>query len=184
MPARVHHEPLAFAAPVGARVRLVSLVTFILLAAAVVVCTGLWAWLRLPDRDFWPMLLAPLSGLVVVVPVYWHQRVLGYRLTAEAVEIDRPGRVDRLDLAGLQQVEADPQAMAWSLKLFGNDGLGAITGRFRNRRLGPYRAFVTDRARAVVLRWPDRCVVVSPDRPAEFAAALRRRAGLKGPEHG
>lgn len=172
-------ETVVFGAPVGRRVRLITILiaaSFVLFAAGNVV---LWSSLRLPSATLLPMTLAPLAGLAVVVPIYFHQRVLGYGLEAEAIAIHRHGRVDRLPLAGLCEAAFDPDATAWSLKLFGNDGLGAITGRFRNTRLGPYRAYITDRARTVVLRWPDRCVVLSPDRPEEFVAELRRRAGLR-----
>jgi hypothetical protein len=62
--------------------------------------------------------------------------------------------------------------------MVGNDGLGAISGRFRSKRLGWFRAYVTDGERAVVLRWPDRCVVISPDQPSWFIETVRKRAGL------
>ena len=69
-----------------------------------------------------------------------------------------------------------PMRHAW--KLYGNDGLGAYSGRFRSRRLGAFRAYLSDAERAVVLRWPDRCVVISPEQPSYFLEAVRKRAGL------
>jgi hypothetical protein len=170
--------PVEFAAPVGRRVRVISTLVLAIIPLAMIINVTLWVWQRLPTAAFWPMLLAPLVGLLVLVPVALWSQVLGYRLTADELVIRRRWRDNRIALDGLQGVAVDPGAMAWSMKLLGNDGLGAITGRFRNRRLGTYRAFVTDRDRAVVLRWPDRCLVVSPDRSDEFAAELRRRAGL------
>ena len=53
-----------------------------------------------------------------------------------------------------------------------------MTGCFWNRKLGRYRAYVTDPKRAVVLRFDDRVVVVSPDCPAEFVAAVSKTRGL------
>jgi hypothetical protein len=76
-------------------------------------------------------------------------------------------------LAGLQKVEQEPQAMHRSLRLLGNGGAFSISGWFWNKRLGTYRAFVTDLNRCVVLRFHDRRVVLSPDRPEAFVAALR-----------
>lgn len=172
-------EPVAYGAPVGRRVRLVTILVAALLAAMVAGNVGLWYWLRLPPAALWPMALAPLAGLVVVVPIFFHQRVLGYGLEKAELIIRRHGRVHRFPFAGLREATFDPDATAWSFKVFGNDGIGAITGRFRNSRLGAYQAFVTDRARTVVLRWPDQCVVISPDRPEEFVVDLRRRAGLR-----
>ena len=61
----------------------------------------------------------------------------------------------------------------------GNDGLGAIAGRFRSRELGTFTAYVSNKDNAVVLRWPDRVLVVSPERDYEFAKVVRAHAGLK-----
>lgn len=58
--------------------------------------------------------------------------------------------------------------MRASLRTFGNGGGFSFTGRYWNKRLGSYRAFVTNPARSVVLRWQDRTVVVSPASPEEF----------------
>jgi hypothetical protein len=66
---------------------------------------------------------------------------------------------------------------AW--KVHGNDGLGAVAGRFRNKRLGAFRAYLTDTEHAVVLRWPDRCLVISPQQDSFFLEAVRKRAGLR-----
>jgi hypothetical protein len=78
----------------------------------------------------------------------------------------------RLPLAGLQSAEAVPDAMRGSLRLFGNGGMFSITGLFRNRALGNYRAFVTDLKKTVVLRFPKRTVVVSPENPEQFVAEI------------
>jgi len=42
-----------------------------------------------------------------------------------------------------------------------------------------YRAFVADPTRSVVLLFGKRAVVVSPDRPEEFAAAVKALARLE-----
>ena len=62
--------------------------------------------------------------------------------------------------------------MARSFRTFGNGGLFAITGRYRNARLGAYHAYVTDSERTVVLRFPSLTLVVSPDNPEAFTRAL------------
>ena len=59
--------------------------------------------------------------------------------------------------------------------MFGNGGLFSFSGRFRNREVGPYRAFVTDWTRAVVLFVPGRAIVVSPADPAAFVRAVAAR---------
>ena len=177
-PPAKHDEPVEFAAPVGRRVRLVTgsclLVVGILAVIAVAFIVGGVG----PVQRSWPATLAPVIAAAVMVPIMLYSRVLGYRLTEHELQVLRIRRVNRFAFDGLQGVEVDPKATAWSIKTFGNDGLGAMVGRFRNRKLGAYRAFVTDLGRTVVLRWPGCCLVVSPDRPEEFAAEVRLRAGL------
>jgi hypothetical protein len=176
-PSRI--EPVEFAAPVGRRVRLVSWFCSILVGGLAIVALAVVMGSRASVRPIWPAVLAPVVTTAIMVSVAWFSQVRGYLLTKDELLVHRRNRETRFTLDGLQSVSVDREAMAWSVKIFGNDGLGAITGRFRNKRLGAYQAFVTDRTRAVVLRWPDRCLVVSPDRPDEFAAAVRLRAGLQ-----
>lgn len=65
-----------------------------------------------------------------------------------------------------------PEAMKGSWRVWGNDGMFAITGRFSGSGLGRYRAFVTDPARTVILETRHGTIVVSPDRPDDFARAI------------
>jgi hypothetical protein len=67
-----------------------------------------------------------------------------------------------------------PDAMRGSWRVWGNGGMFAISGHFSGSGLGRYRAFVTDPGRTVVIETRAGIVVVSPDRPQEFARALER----------
>lgn len=98
--------------------------------------------------------------------------IRGYAVTREAILVRRLFWSTRLPLAGLQSAEADPEAMRASIRLFGNGGLFSFTGLFRNRALGNYRAYVTDPRRAVILRFAQRTVVLSPADPQEFVRDL------------
>lgn len=100
-----------------------------------------------------------------------------YVLTADTLFVQRPGWVTRIELDGLESVAADPHAMVGSKRLFANGGLFVFAGRFRNKPLGVYRALVNDPGRAVVLRWPDRRLVIAPDDPESF---VRRVSELRG----
>ena len=107
---------------------------------------------------------------VLLVPLVCTVR--GYTITATHLELARLGWTSRWPLAGLQSATVERGAMARSLRTFGNGGLFAITGRFRNARLGAYRAYVTDTERTVVLRFPSLTLVVSPDNPEAFTRAI------------
>lgn len=175
---RLPAAPVEFGAPIGRRVKAVTWLVAAVIGGAIALNLVLGFGLNLPVKSLWAMGLAPLAGLLVAVPVCLYSQVLGYRVSGGELIAVRRRRLTRFKLQGLQGVEVDPEAMKFSVKVFGNDGAGAITGEFRNRRLGDYEALVTDRDRAVVLRWPTRCLVVSPDRPADFVAAVRVHAGL------
>jgi len=62
-----------------------------------------------------------------------------------------------------------------SIRLFGNGGFFSFTGVFQSRKLGRYRAFVTDPARCVILRFTGRVVVVSPADPEAFIRDVMNR---------
>jgi hypothetical protein len=116
--------------------------------------------------------LAPLlvSGTVPFV-------VRSYRIEAGEIRIRRLFWETRLEILTLAAAEFQPGAMSKSLRICGNGGAFSFTGWFWNRRLGKFRAFVTDFRRTVVLRFPEKTVLVSPDAPEDFVRELNRRRG-------
>jgi hypothetical protein len=102
--------------------------------------------------------------------------IRGYTLTPTHLEIHRLGWTTRWPLEGLRDVGFQPGAMAWAWRVWGNGGVFAVHGWFRNSRLGPFRAFVTDTDRTVVLRFADQTVVVSPGDPDRFVQVLSVQA--------
>ena len=94
--------------------------------------------------------------------------IRGYTVTPDAMLVHRLLWTTRLPLAGLQSARFEPNAMRWSIRTFGNGGFFSFSGFYRNKLLGAYRAFVTDRHQTVVLRYSGRTVVVSPSSPEEF----------------
>jgi hypothetical protein len=80
-------------------------------------------------------------------------------------------------LSGLKSAEVDTEAMSKSIRTCGNGGLFCFAGAFNNNRLGSYRAFATDPKRAVVLRFSDRTVVVTPDQPDDFVMRIKQICG-------
>ena len=175
---------MEFAAPVGRQVHLVTTITVVIVAAVVLAALGFT--LARPSGAMPPglLFLAALIAAGATVLIAWFSQICRYRLTRDELLVERRNRHTRFALAGLTDATVDPAAMAWSLKVAGNDGVGAITGWYWNKRLGRFRALVTDRRRAVVLRWPGRCLVVSPERPEEFVREVRRRTTPAGLNHG
>lgn len=154
-------------APWGARVRWITLGVLILLGGMAL----LPIFLRLP----WQLqvFIGGLNGVLVAVTSLFCVR--GYELDGHTLHVIRPFWITTVSLEGLNSVEIDPNAFQGSFKTVGNDGLFAIHGRFRSRRLGRFRAFATDPAKAVVLRFEQDLVVVTPDYPLSFERAVREQ---------
>jgi hypothetical protein len=144
-------------------------------AITVAVMTGM---LLEPHPPPWPVvvLIGVAPALVVALGLAAHlQR---YRIVGRELQIERRFGKVRFSLEGLQNALPDREALRGARKIIGNDGLRAISGRFRSKRLGRFHAYVTDSEHAVVLRWPDRCLVVSPQHPSLFVETVRKRVGL------
>jgi hypothetical protein len=136
----------------------------------VLVCIGvayaLWTLPVEPSLEplrFW---LGLLTLAIILLSALFTVR--GYSITNDALLIDRLFWTTRIPLTELQSVKFDPAATHRSIRTFGNGGFFSFTGHFRNKELGSYRAFMTDRRRAVVLRFPASVIVISPDRPEDF----------------
>lgn len=106
--------------------------------------------------------------------------IRGYDLAADAVLVRRLFWTTRVSKDRLIEARYEPDALRGSLRLFGNGGLFVFAGWFWNRRLGRYRALVTDPRRAVVLLFPGRTVVLSPAEPEVFVNDLRTAAASSG----
>jgi hypothetical protein len=162
-------------APAGARLRLATLISAVLVLFATVAL----AFMMLRD----PHVPRPMLAIVGVIPgslilTWWTARIRRYRLAGNELLVEFPLRTVRIPLEGLTGVTQDREAMRHAWKVRGNGGLGSYSGRFRNKRLGAFRAFLTDGDHAVVLRWPEHCLVISPRQDSYFVETLRRRAGL------
>jgi Bacterial PH domain len=162
-------------AEAGTRVRLATLLSVVIV---VLVTAALFASMLQRHRPS-PRLFAFVGVVLVIMAVTWFAaRIRRYRLVADAVRIEFPFRTVVCQLAGLVSVSPDRDAMRGAWKVIGNDGLGAVTGHFRSKHLGTFRAYLTDAEHAVVLRWPDRCLVISPHQHSYFVEMVRKRAGL------
>ena len=103
--------------------------------------------------------------------------IRGYTITGNTLFVHRLIWSSRIDLSGLVSVEINPEAMSYSIRTFGIGGLFSISGLFRNKTLGSYRAYATDPKRAVVLKYKKRTIVLTPDRPDVFAARIESVKG-------
>ena len=157
----------SFSAPWGTGVKLVTLFIFAVL--------GLSFFLIAQRIDeFGSVAFLILIGELMLLLGGIAFTTSGYIIDGATLEVRRLFWSTRIDLADLQSAEHDPAALKRSLRLFGNGGFFGVSGLFRNKTLGRYRAWITDPSRAVVLRFPDRVVVISPEPPGEFVTAVER----------
>jgi hypothetical protein len=150
-------------------------------AIVLIVCAGsLYGALlksRIPShRDEWPFLVAPMVPLVFGAVRFFQERsrVSTIRIENSVLILGKK----KFPLEGLVEVAKDPDVLKSARKRIGNGGLGAIRGKYRSKRLGDFETFLTDPAKAVVLRWPGRAVAVSPDDAEFFIYSARSAAGL------
>ena len=138
---------------------------------------------------FAPMRPPPLAALLLIglppllVVAAFAGRVRGYVLSEDAITVRRGFWNTRLPLAGLHSVTGDVEAMRGSIRVLANGGVFSFAGRYWNMKLGWYRAFATDPGRAVVLRYPQLTVVITPHDPQHFimrARTLIKVAGFTG----
>jgi hypothetical protein len=79
-----------------------------------------------------------------------------------------------VSLDGLIEVGyAPPDAMKCSVRILGNGELFSITGVYQNKKLGRYRAFVTDPESYAIPVLPMRVVVLSPENPLAFVPSVQ-----------
>jgi hypothetical protein len=161
-------EPvIEFKAPWSAGLKRIS--TILLVALAILTVAGVVAWRQTgAPAALLAVLMPPIVVLACVLCI-----VKGYVLSGEEIVVKRLAWSTRLPLDDLRSVAGDNEAMNASLRLFGNGGLLSYTGYFWNRKLGRYRAFATDPSRAVVLSYPRRKIVITPDDPQRFIVRAR-----------
>ena len=156
-------------APWGTSLQLITAFTSVVLIGIAVIGVqydpgGGWVW---------PINMIALPLVILLGASLFMIR--GYEIAGERLWVQRLAWRTELSLDGLQSVEIDPEAMKRSVRTFGNGGLFCFAGRFRNKRLGSYRALATDPHRAVVLRYSDKTVVVTPGHPDRFKIDIDSR---------
>lgn len=155
-----------FEAPLSRTAWGVGLGVMLLLAGSLGV-----VFLTIPASERWVVWLVAPTHLLIALGIGL-TAVRGYELRGDELWVRRLIGHTRISLAQLESAVVDPQALKGAWRTIGNGGCFGWTGWFRSKRLGSFRALVTDPARAVVLQMGDRCWVVSPDDPPALVRAL------------
>lgn len=146
-------------------------------STAILLAVGYAAWrvvprgMGKPAAELVGTIVAWTSPLVALIAVLFVVR--GFALEGRNLVVQRLLWSTVLPLDDLRSVAADPDVLRGSLRVVGNGGLFSITGTFWNRRLGRYRAFITDPKKVVVLVTPSKAIALSPDDPQMFIDRVR-----------
>lgn len=112
-------------------------------------------------------------GLIGIIMLGYALSVQGYSVVDGKLFIHRGGWAHTLDLRQLRHIEVSPNVMIGSASLWSTRGFFGMAGRMRNATLGRYRAYATDQKKAVVLEIGQERLVVTPEQPEAFVAAVR-----------
>lgn len=153
-----------FKAPWGTKLKIVSIVfSLIFIGVPVYIVVN-----GIPEGGILSVLL-PLTFFAAVLFT-----IRGYELQPSKLLVHRLLWNTEIDLTGLKSVEVDPTATDGSVRTFGNGGLFSFTGKFHNKKLGNYRAFVMDSMNSVVLKFEKKTIVISPENPQLFESVIKQ----------
>lgn len=167
-------EQLFEPAPACTRIRLITALS---LGGSAV--SGVLILLFVPGARMLPFIATMAAAMPLYILFLWFlARLRHYSLSDSELRVRRLLYSPKFPLAGLVSVEAVAEPLKAARKIYGNDGLGAISGRFKNKEWGTFSVYLTDPARAVRLRWKDgRTIVISPDKTQVFLDLVKKRLG-------
>lgn len=157
-----------FTAPWGRALRWISILSTVVCIA--VTATDFLTRRYLPEP--WVRLWLPALPMLILAGAAPFI-IRGYTIKNDALLIHRLWWDTRVPLRGLISAEVNADAMKRCLRLGGNGGLYSFTGWYWSKGIGRFSAYVTDLTRTVVMRYKHRTIVVSPESPGDFAAALK-----------
>jgi hypothetical protein len=147
------------------------------LGTVLIVSAGVAAYRTLPlmpgPARVFGLAIALILPAILAVSLFF--MVTGYVADERALYIKRLASSTRISLTGLSEIRLEPGACRGAIRLFGNGGLYAFTGWYRNSAIGRFRLFGTDLDRSVILVLPQGKVVVTPENPHAFVEYLKRR---------
>lgn len=119
-----------------------------------------------------PALLIWIVTFGFLVWAFRTQFIRNYMLSGDRLIVERFGSDTEFPLGKLKSVEKDPAALK-GIYAMPNGGLFVFSGKkCRNRKLGIFETYATDKKRSVVLRFPNHVLVVTPENPTAFVKAV------------
>ncbi len=135
----------------------------------------------LPAYDWWDSGSLELTGhkyIIMLFPLLLIVSLLftirSYTINGNVLLVRRLFWNTRVDLSCVQSARFDSEGMKGTIKTLGNGGAFSYSGWFYSKRLGKFRALVTNRSECIILKFTDgKTTLVSPENPQLFIEALR-----------
>ena len=119
------------------------------------------------------LLLVAINGGIVLFSYLLAPK--GFWLDDERVTVERPLFPIKIEFKKITGVRAIPkEALTRAARVMGNGGLFGFYGVFRNKELGSFRLYATDRSKGILIE-ADKKYILTPDRPEDFLALLEAR---------
>ena len=128
-----------------------------------------------PQRFSWPAAVFLL--LVLLTTFAFSPR--GFSLGPDGLRIHRPFGAHVLPWDRIRSARRAAVRELCGLRTFGSGGMFGFFGWFWSRKLGHYRAYVTNRHDMVLIE-AERPYLLSPDRPDDFLRALSQWSPASG----
>ncbi len=172
------NEPVHFGAPWGATLKFFTALGLVILVGVLVIGITTLTELLL-NMDYLKTGLTESLVLIFLPLIVLFASFLflihGYLVTDGHLLIQRMGWHTRIDLRELKSLEVDDSALSGALRIAANGGLFVLDGWFWSRKMGRFLAYATDPDNAVVLHFPSRNMVISPEKPKEFVQVVKER---------
>jgi len=113
-----------------------------------------------------------VSGAILLAAYAYSVR--GFHLQDGAIVIKRLVGDVTIPISAITEIRrATPDDLRWTIRLMGSGGLFGYYGLFRTSALGKCTWYVTNRSNNVVVRTASKVMLLSPDEPDAFVAAVR-----------
>ncbi len=163
-----------FSAPLGRSILTITAVSLIFLIAVGTLQIFL-GFQRVGSQR--TILLCVGGYLLLLVCASLLLKVQGYNVTKDHLVVKWGAWTKKFPLASIMKVQVKPYALRGSIRLMANGGVWSYLGRFSSNELGRFSSYVSDPEKTVIISLADNTIVVSPQDPTGFVAALGSKSG-------
>jgi Bacterial PH domain len=130
-----------------------------------------------PGTWYITVLLVLLNGSILFFTWALHPR--SYSIESGRIIIERFIKRIEIPFAEVTEVKAaEPEFISGSMRVLGSGGLFGLYGKFKNRQLGNYLMYVTNRKKMVLLRCKNQLYLISPEDRDGFIAEAQKHISL------